>query len=73
MIIHEQETIIILDFGDAESHKTARQIRELKVFSVILPFTTALADIAAKDAKGIVFSRGNSQENLTCDPGVYKL
>ena len=73
MLIHEQETIIVLDFGSAESHVTARRIRELKVFSVILPFSTPLPEITAVGAKGIVFSRGTNHSGPECDPGVYKL
>ena len=78
MPIHEQDTIIVLDFGGADSHKTARRIRELKVFSVILPSSTSLEKITATGAKGIVFSRGSGTgssgiSDRNKDPGPHGL
>lgn len=77
MSIDEQEMIIVLDFGGQYSHLIARRIRDLKVFCEMLPFSTPLADIVAKGAKGIVFSGGPSsvysEGAPACDPGIYKL
>jgi GMP synthase (glutamine-hydrolysing) len=75
--LHEQETIIVLDFGNGKSHVMARRIRELKVFSVILPYHASPDKITSIDAKGIVFSTGSSSsadlERSSCDPAVYQL
>jgi len=77
MSLHEQEMIIVLDFGGQYSHLIARRIRDLKVFCEMLPYSTPLADIIARGAKGIVFSGGPasvySEGAPSCDPGIYKL
>ena len=67
MPIQEQETIIVLDFGGADSHQTARRLRELKVFSVILPHTAPLAELAAIGAKGVIFSHAGAVAPATPD------
>ena len=53
-------TIAILDFGSQYTQLIARRIRELDVFSVVLPCTTPLADVLALNPKGIVLSGGPS-------------
>ncbi|OPX83677.1 MAG: GMP synthase (glutamine-hydrolyzing) [Pelotomaculum sp. PtaB.Bin104] len=77
MSLHEQEMIIVLDFGGQYSHLIARRVRELKVFCEMLPFSTPIEAIKARGAKGIIFSGGPSsvyeQSAPTCDPGIYSL
>jgi len=72
-----QEMIIVLDFGGQYSQLIARRIRELKVFCEMLPYTTSLSEIKAKNPRGIVFSGGPSsvyQEGApSCNPGIYDL
>ncbi|MFC2088979.1 glutamine-hydrolyzing GMP synthase [Calditrichota bacterium] len=50
------ETIIIFDFGSQYSQLIARKIRELNVFSEIVPFNTSLETIKNRNVKGIVLS-----------------
>jgi GMP synthase (glutamine-hydrolysing) len=73
--LDERELIIVLDFGGQYSHLIARRIRELKVFCEMLPFSTPVEEIKARQPKGIVFSGGPSsvyQENVpVCDPAIY--
>jgi len=52
------EKIIILDFGSQYTHLIARRIRELKVYSEILPFDTPLEKITDGDVKGVILSGG---------------
>lgn len=72
-----QEMVVVLDFGGQYSQLIARRIRELKVFCEMLPYTTALEEIAAKKPMGIVFSGGPSsvyQDGApSCDPGIYDI
>ena len=56
----ESATIVILDFGSQYTQLIARRIRELDVFSIVLPCTTALADVLALKPKGIILSGGPS-------------
>lgn len=52
------ERIIILDFGSQYSQLIARRIREVGVYSEILPCTVPVEEIAAVRPKGIILSGG---------------
>lgn len=54
------DTIVILDFGSQYTQLIARRIRELDVFSVVLPCTTPLQQVLALRPRGIVLSGGPS-------------
>jgi GMP synthase (glutamine-hydrolysing) len=54
------EQIVILDFGSQYTQVIARRIRECNVYSVILPYDTPAAKIAAMEPKGIILSGGPS-------------
>ena len=61
-------TIVILDFGSQYTQLIARRIRELDVFSIVLPCTTPLADVLALKPKGIILSGGPSSVYDTAAP-----
>ena len=52
------EKIVVLDFGSQYTKLIARRIRELGVFSIVLPYDTPLNDIIQENPKGIVLSGG---------------
>jgi GMP synthase (glutamine-hydrolysing) len=54
------EQIVILDFGSQYTQVIARRVRECNVYSIILPFNTPAAKIAALKPKGIILSGGPS-------------
>jgi len=54
------ETILVLDFGSQFTQLIARRLRELSVYSEILPFNTPLDAIRAKQPRGIILSGGPS-------------
>ena len=56
----DTQTIVILDFGSQYTQLIARRIRELNVFSVVLPCTAPLAEIKSYKPIGIVLSGGPS-------------
>jgi GMP synthase (glutamine-hydrolysing) len=71
--VHHQ-TIIVLDFGSQFTQLIARRLRELSVYSEILPFDTPLSEIQQRKPVGIILSGGPksvSEEGAPrCDPAV---
>jgi GMP synthase (glutamine-hydrolysing) len=71
------ELILILDFGAQYTQLIARRVRECHVYCEILPHTTPLHEIAARNPKGIIFSGGPNSvydpNAPTVDPGVYEV
>ncbi|HET7628885.1 MAG TPA: glutamine-hydrolyzing GMP synthase [Bacillales bacterium] len=71
------EEIIVLDFGGQYNQLIARRVRELGVFSELLPNTTTAEEIRARAPKGIIFSGGpNSvygEGAPRCDEAIFDL
>ncbi len=69
--------ILILDFGSQYTQLIARRLRQLKVYCEILPYSTNIAEIAAKDLKGIILSGGPSsiyaKDAPKADPKIFEL
>lgn len=55
--VHQWDTILILDFGSQYTHLITGWLRELNVYSEMLPCTQKLADLYWKP-KGIILSGG---------------
>lgn len=58
-----QNGIIILDFGSQYNQLIARRIRELGVYSEVVPFNTSVQEILEKKPVGIILSGGPSSVN----------
>jgi GMP synthase (glutamine-hydrolysing) len=56
----DTQTIVILDFGSQYTQLIARRIRELNVFSVVIPCTAPLSEIEGYKPLGIILSGGPS-------------
>jgi GMP synthase (glutamine-hydrolysing) len=54
----DRETVLILDYGSQYTQLIARRLRELQVYSEILPPRVGLASIRARRPRGIVLSGG---------------
>jgi len=71
------ERVIVLDFGGQYNQLIARRIRDLGVYSELLPYDTPVETIRAMAPKGIVFSGGPSsvyEEGAPhVDPAIYEL
>ncbi len=71
--MHHQ-TLIVLDFGSQFTQLIARRLRELSVYSEILPFDTTLAEIQRRKPVGIILSGGPKSVSESgaprCDPAV---
>ena len=58
-----QNGIIILDFGSQYNQLIGRRIREMGVYSEVLPFNTPLQEILDREPSGIILSGGPSSVN----------
>jgi GMP synthase (glutamine-hydrolysing) len=69
--------IVVLDFGGQYTQLIARRIRELEVFSAILPCTTPVDEIRKLEPAGIVLSGGPSsvydKGAPVCDANIANL
>jgi GMP synthase (glutamine-hydrolysing) len=54
----KRDTILVLDFGGQYTQLIARRIRELNVYSEIVPHDITPEEIRKHNAKGIIFSGG---------------
>jgi len=70
------ELILIVDFGGQYCHLIARRIRENRVFSEILPYSTTTGEIEKfrekYDLKGIIFSGGPCSVYEKSSPSVSR-
>ena len=55
--------ILILDFGSQYNQLIGRRIREMEVYSEIIPYNTPLEEILSKKPVGIILSGGPSSVN----------
>jgi GMP synthase (glutamine-hydrolysing) len=71
------QTILVLDFGSQFTQLIARRLRELNVYSEILPFSASLETIRAKHPVGLILSGGprsvSEADAPKCDPEVLAL
>ncbi|MCS7203366.1 MAG: glutamine-hydrolyzing GMP synthase [Thermodesulfovibrio sp.] len=72
-----QEIIIVIDFGSQYTQLIARRVRELRVYSEILPCGVSLSEIKKKKPMGIILSGGPSSvyepQAPTIDPEIFNL
>ncbi|MGI6365455.1 MAG: glutamine-hydrolyzing GMP synthase [Bacillota bacterium] len=57
--------VIIIDFGGQYSRLIARKIRQLKLWSVILPGTVSLQEIQARNPLALILADGSDTHNLS--------
>ena len=71
------QTILVLDFGSQYTQLIARRLRELSVYSEIVPFNTPAKKLREKNPVGIILSGGPksvSEEGAPkCDPTLFEL
>lgn len=73
----KRETIIILDFGSQYSQLIARRIREVNVFSQILPYNISIENIKKENPIGIILSGGPAsvltENSPKCETEIFSL
>ena len=73
----DQQNIVILNFGGQYTQLIARRVRELHVFSTVLPYDATLVEIMAFHPVGIILSGGPSsvldEDAPKLDPVLFSL
>lgn len=71
-----EEIVLILDFGAQYTQLIARRVRECRVYCEIVPYDTSVAEVVAREPKGIIFSGGPAsvyeQDAPRCDEAIYE-
>jgi GMP synthase (glutamine-hydrolysing) len=64
-----KELVVVLDFGGQYNQLIARRVRELSVYSEILPYDSSLEEIRGKNPKAIILAGGSASVH----PGILEL
>jgi GMP synthase (glutamine-hydrolysing) len=71
------QTILVLDFGSQYTQLIARRLRELSVYTEVVPFNTSIDLIRSKNPAGIILSGGPKSVSESgaprCDGGLFDL
>ena len=73
----KKECILVLDFGAQYAQLIARRVRELNVYSEIVPHTITAEEIRSMNARGLIFSGGPAsvyeEGAFHSDPALLKM
>ncbi|MBI4265806.1 MAG: glutamine-hydrolyzing GMP synthase, partial [Acidobacteria bacterium] len=76
-LLLSHQTILVLDFGSQYTQLIARRLRELAVYSEIVPFNTPLDELRARGPAGLILSGGPRSVSEAgapkCDPKVFDI
>ena len=64
------QCVVILDFGGQYTQLIARRVRELNVYSLVLPYTATAEEVRALEPQGVIFSGGPAS---VLDPGAPRV
>jgi GMP synthase (glutamine-hydrolysing) len=71
------QTILVLDFGSQYTQLIARRLRELSVYSEIIPFNTTIDKLREKNPVGIILSGGPKSVSEAgapkCAPEIFDI
>jgi len=71
------ETVVVLDFGSQYTQLIARRLRELSIFSEILPYDTPAEEVGRRQPVGVILSGGPRSVAEPgaprIDPGIFAL
>ncbi|MBP5092030.1 MAG: glutamine-hydrolyzing GMP synthase [Bacilli bacterium] len=67
-----KKRIVVLDFGGQYNQLIARRVRDLHVYSEVLPFNTPLEQFADEDILGFIFTGGPNSVYEASSPHIGK-
>ena len=71
----QPDTVVVLDFGSQFAQLIARRVRELNVYSELLPHDTSMAELERRNTKAVILSGGPSSVYDTdaprADPALW--
>lgn len=71
------ELVLVLDFGGQYNQLIARRIRELSVYSEMVPFNITYEEVLEKRPSGIILSGGPESVQVdnapACDPRIFEM
>jgi len=71
----QPDTVVVLDFGSQFAQLIARRVRELNVYSELMPHDTPMAELERRGAKAVILSGGPSSVYDTdaprADPALW--
>lgn len=70
MSVKAEEMILVIDFGGQYNQLIARRVRDSGVYCEIVSYKHDLADIKAKNPKGIIFTGGPNSAYLPDSPNI---
>ena len=65
-----EEKIVVVDFGGQYNQLIARRIRQLNVYSEVVPYTVSLDYLASEEVRGIIFTGGPNSVYLESSPKI---
>ncbi|KUG03660.1 gmp synthase [hydrocarbon metagenome] len=71
------ELVLVLDFGGQYNQLIARRVRELSVYSEMVPFNISYEEVVGKKPGGIILTGGPESVHVenapACDPRIFEM
>ena len=73
----EKEVVLVLDFGGQYNQLIARRVRELAVYSEMVPFDISFDEVQAKKPAAVILTGGPASVHIedapACDPRIFSM